>query len=464
MFSVAIVGGGWAGVYAAWRLTIDSGSIAADDVCLFEARGEPGGRTYTVKVDVGALGPLMVDIGAYRYSRAQHLPSDLIQHLNLSSACYQPSCMVDPELNATLYKIVDRMGNNAGYGLPIKLMVQQMTKAGVHFYMHHALTGIFETTSAEILKPKIVYLDRPPVELTFANGVRVRTQAVVLNMPRKTMQHLNPNSLPFQTKLGSIILRDCFPCPGINFEQPKVYAIYEDPWWLTKLGIKEGTFDSSAEDPPLLGRYHDGPVHRASNGSIGAGALEVVYTESPVHPEVNWYYKYQWNFTDPLDISRDHEFRMTLHKRLMEYHHSLFSARAINISTVASPVAIVLAYWDVQNSGFLTAPVNSKFHRQMPQCPMETCLDGISDEQYVTAASAPTGGKFNVFVANNDFTLNGYHGDKCCWAENSLTAVEKILHDDFQLPQPTWLDSKYYQEVVLMLKMKQLRQSTGLVV
>merc|ERR1712048_1070026 len=116
-------------------------------------------------------------------------------------------------------------------------MVEKMKRAGVRFYMRHALTGIFGETSAPEGLPG--QLRNSTVQLLFANGARVQATAVVLNLPRKIMQRLHPDSLPFKTKLGKLLLRDCTPCPGVKFEQPKVYAIYEDPWWLTKLGISE---------------------------------------------------------------------------------------------------------------------------------------------------------------------------------------------------------------------------------
>ena len=34
---LAVVGAGWGGAYSAWRLSVDTGTIPASDVCVFEA-------------------------------------------------------------------------------------------------------------------------------------------------------------------------------------------------------------------------------------------------------------------------------------------------------------------------------------------------------------------------------------------------------------------------------------------
>ncbi|KAH8053890.1 flavin containing amine oxidoreductase [Aureococcus anophagefferens] len=90
---VAVVGGGWAGLYTAYRL-----APTTPNLCLFEARHKTGGRTYSVREEHN----LTIDIGAYRFGRDMHLPGDLIRFdLNLSTRCYQPDCGLDPEFNTT---------------------------------------------------------------------------------------------------------------------------------------------------------------------------------------------------------------------------------------------------------------------------------------------------------------------------------------------------------------------------
>ena len=118
-----------------------------------------------------------------------------------------------------------------------------------------------------------------------AGGAIAHADAVLLNLPRAAIERLDPASVlfvPDHSDLSVQILRNCTPCqgPGGAVEthlDVKVYAIYDDPWWLTKLHILEGTFNATEADPVLVGRYHDGPVRHGPSGDIvGPGALEVV--------------------------------------------------------------------------------------------------------------------------------------------------------------------------------------------
>ena len=50
--------------------------------------------------------------------------------------------------------------------------------------------------------------------------------------------------------------------------------------------------------------------------------------------------------------------------------------------------------------------------------------------------------------ANNDYAWTGFHDVPCCWAEQSLKSVERTLHKAWALPQPEWLDGKYWAELI----------------
>lgn len=54
--SEVVIGGGWSGVYFAYR-RLDEPSYDASRLCLFEASGRIGGRTYSVRdeLDVSCL-------------------------------------------------------------------------------------------------------------------------------------------------------------------------------------------------------------------------------------------------------------------------------------------------------------------------------------------------------------------------------------------------------------------------
>ena len=396
----AVVGGGWAGVYAAWRLTVDAKSVPASELCLFEARSAVGGRTYSVSVDSGD-DALIIDVGAYRFGRDQHLPGDLItKRLNISVACYQPDCAPEPLMKQTLYKVVDAEGRNAGYVTPIRAMLTELVAAGVRVFYKYELTGVYRTGTYASTGAGL--------SLHFAGGAVASASAVLLNLPRAALHRLDPASAvfpPSNTSLAYSVLRSCIPCNGGDLATEeriglKVYAVYDDPWWVSKLNMTEGTFKAIEDGlPPLVGRYHDGPVLRrgsgAPGGQFGPGALEVVYTYSVATPQVAWYLPFApRRADDPLVVTTDPALLAPLHARLMAYHAHAFAARGLKTSDVPPMSKAVLGVWTSDPLAALTNPESSRFD-VMPipfapgACQAEPCLAGVTPQQYVAAVDTP---------------------------------------------------------------------------
>ena len=202
----AVVGGGWAGVYAAWRLVVDSATVSPADLCLFEARAAVGGRTDSVGGGQGDEA-LTIDVGAYRFGKEQHLPGDLILgHFGLPVSCYEPDCAADPKFNMTLYKIVDKHGRNAGYATPIRRMVRELVDAGARLHYGHELTGIYDAPAGGAGGLQ---------ELHFAGGALAQARRVLLNLPRPAIGRLDPASSVFpadRRAQGWTLLRNCTPC------------------------------------------------------------------------------------------------------------------------------------------------------------------------------------------------------------------------------------------------------------
>lgn len=436
------VGAGWAGVYAAWRLAVDAAAVRPEDLCLFDARGEFGGRTYSVHVPVGGGKPLVVDVGAYRFAKEMHLPGDLIRHLNLSCQCYKPSC--GKEEGVVLYRIVDASNNSAGYNAAMRSMIDQMLAAGSRLFLGHALTAILEWESESTGRIG----EKPPMRLLFSNNVSVKARAALLNLPRRTIQGLRSDSLMFRRPLSRTLLRRCVPGSIKGF---KVYAVYKEPWWATRLNLTEGYFSDVSRHAPFIGRYHDGAIRRLAGGHLGAGALEVLYTYTQAaNGSFDWYLQYRQNLTDPLTLSENPELLSVLHARLMAYHASNFLQRGINSSTIALPVKVVMGFWDSfrATSSFLSnpEPINL-FHDKRPG-EQGKCLQNVSAGEYISTVSAPTQGgarEYDIFLANNDYYYEGLSGAGCCWAENSLKPMEKLLRDRFELRRPAWLNESYYE-------------------
>lgn len=438
--STAVVGGGWAGVYAAWRLVVDEPTVRPADMCLFEARAAVGGRTYTVEID-----GLTLDIGAYRFGERMHLPADLINnHFKLPTQCYEPSCGRDAEKNQTLYRIVDQQNNSAGYATPVRRMLSELAARGARVYYNHQLTGLYKVADS-------AGMAQPPVALHFAGGAVATASAVLLNLPRTSIKRLDPASVifgsdsmapPFQ------ILRNCTPCEGLSSFQMKVYALYDEPWWITKLNLLEGTFTSANVSPPLVGRYHDGPYTRDSVGAPkGPAALEAVYTSTLDFPEIAWYLPFAKSPTsEPLTITSDPELLEAVHRRLMDYHKAAFAAKGFNASDVPRMPRVALGVWTTDDFAMLPAPLSANMSSMLHTgtCPAERCLEGFTPAAYNTLVGQPNP-QFSVHIANNDYAWTGEDNVQCCWAEQSLRSVERTLHNAWGLAKPLWLDAKYYE-------------------
>ena len=239
----AVVGGGWAGVYTAWRLTVDSGHLRGDQVCIFEASARWGGRTVTVRE-----GDLNLDIGAYRFDNTQHLPADLIYGpLNLTSRCYLDGCEREPdEFNLTLRVLVDRhTGEAAGYITPIEEMLRSMRAIGVATYLEQRLSAVHDALDGEM-------------QLVWSDGLDTVCKAVMLNLPRNALLSLDARSIVF-SRVSPVTAR-LLRCTNENEpdEIIKVYALYEEAWWRTWLGLRGGIYypAPTPTGPQLFIRYH----------------------------------------------------------------------------------------------------------------------------------------------------------------------------------------------------------------
>jgi len=258
--------------------------------------------------------------------------------------------------------------------------------------------------------------------------------------------------------LATTILRNCTPCqaggggvPAESHMDVKVYAVYDDPWWLTKLGLQQGAFSDVSTSPPLVGRYHDGPVHRDLSGKpVGPGALEAVYTFSLMHPQIRWYVPFVRDLAgEPLTITTDSALVEPLHAKLMAFHTAAFAAKGLNASQVPPPKQVVLGVWTTDKLALLPSPTSSNMHAMIKsdRCPEESCLAGVTPTQYNSIISTPNPER-RIHLANNDYTYTGFHNVPCCWAEQSLRSVERTLHTAWALPRPSWLNAAYWQQVV----------------
>lgn len=223
--SLAVIGAGWGGAYIAWRLAVDTPTINASDVCVFEANGRVGGRILSLK-GLPSFADLAVDVGGYRFQETQKLPADLVwKALKLNTACYDWNCAAQCE-GTTCYVIKDAYGNNAGYATPIETMLTQLEEAGagrqvffasrliaVHksqagqapsastltFGDGSTVTADSRVASAQHGSPRRV-ASSSLKSRTFASRARA---AVVLNMPGNAIEGLSNDSVVLNGTLGA---------------------------------------------------------------------------------------------------------------------------------------------------------------------------------------------------------------------------------------------------------------------
>ena len=144
-----MVGAGWGGAYLAWRLSVDTKTSDASNVCVFEAKGRVGGRIRHIFLrDLPHFGDLTVDVGGYRFQETQKLPADLVfSALKLETACYDYSCQANCEgtvSSATCHVIKDAYGNNRGCATVIERMLGEVEDAGAgtQVYFGALLTAV----------------------------------------------------------------------------------------------------------------------------------------------------------------------------------------------------------------------------------------------------------------------------------------------------------------------------------
>ena len=432
--SLAVVGAGWGGAYAAWRLAVDTSTIDASKVCVFEANGRVGGRIYSLR-GLPGFADLAVDVGGYRFQETQKLPADLVWNaLKLATACYDWNCTAQCE-GTTCYVIKDAYGNNAGYATGIEAMLTELEDAGAgrQVYFASRLTSLDAAP----------HVSQSASQLTFANGRSVTADKVVLNLPGNALEGLDQSSLIFGASNRTETLLDSVYTFGMN----KVYAWYDDAWWNTKLKLMEGYFDQNkplAYPAPLEGRYHDGPqrcvigkdtagvpVYSGSKvkGGNCSGALEVYYGRAQ-----SYYQRLMSSLLQPLTVitqgQGEHEKAIDdVHAHLMAYHADQLKAVGVDPSKVPKPKTIVLSNWIPD--GKYTPGIGSLWDGNKR---------ATDEERKVVRKPLPS---HEVYVVNQDY---GYQSG---WAVGSLTMAEKVLQAELGVPMPTWLDKKWYQANVV---------------
>ena len=291
--------------------------------------------------------------------------------------------------------------------------------------------------------------------LRWKDGGSTVADSVLLNLPRHALNRLSRDSLLFTD--GRPLARALYNCSRetsqANYSAEasvKVYLVYEDAWWRTRLGLVQGEVHAPS-DPPIYIRYHDGPV-RCGEGAAPAcaGALLVQYTHS-LEAGGGFYMPFRASKSTPLTVLRGEasELPGLLHRKLLQMHAARLADAGIAPRSLAEPAAVVLGFWPHARDEILhPAPDPLSFstaHGALPQC-----LHGATSASYSEATRQPVVGR-SLSVANNDWWLEESSVDLIApyWAEVSLRVAERVLHDQLGLARPAWLNAAYYRKSVL---------------
>ena len=462
--AVAVVGSGWAGTYAAWRL-----QEAGHSVCLFEAYHRPGGRTYSTELD-----GFTVDAGAYRFAGDMHLPSDLIDALHLQSECYDPTCQdedvrgeVQWPYRQPLKKIVGFDGRHRGYGAALSAMLGRFEGLGGRMFLGAELVGIEQHRRHGDWLLEFNSTGAVPLPAT-----RWRGRRALLNLPRSRLAALKlAERLPERWPAMQCTDRALPSNITEGATTTKVYALYEDAWWVRMLNLLRGVRENLTQLPVAI-HYHDGEVLCSSGLDAGGqplwrparhtsqrdrcrGVLQVFYRHSqscPVafpHCMDFWAALPRRNLSDPLTVSEEAALRRAVHEKLIAIHYDQLKVHFSEeeIRAIEEPTSVAYSVWYHQGTfpagdrGLLSGPQDVIFDQDGPKC---GSIQEYEDKVYGVGAFRDSG----LHVANNDFAIierSSWHGP---WAEQPLVAAEKILAEAFDLPRPAWLNKTYYDRFI----------------
>jgi len=363
--------------------------------------------TYSVR-GLPVLEDIGIDLGAYRYQKVQEIITVLIEdRLGLPHKCYDPA-------NCSTHIIVDQNGVHVGFLRGIEALLKQLeSRAGNPIFTGYQLV-------------KVDRGDVRALKLIFANGQIVETDKLLLNIPSGALMALDPSSIIFTHATEQV--KHYLGCP-ISIDSCKYYVVYNDAWWLTKLGNNTGNFTTpNGTTPPISGRYNDGGVK-----CIGAncrGALLVFYR---FQQDVPFYAEYQANLSDPFTLlqpgsDRNGQLLTATHKALMDFHREAFEKIGINPDTIPPPELGLLGFW------LQTSLPNPGVH-----------LLNSSDSDAPKLIIKPLN-DFDIFVANEAWPpFSEYAG----WAEGALILAERTLHHNLGLEKPSWISTSYYNDKIV---------------
>jgi uncharacterized membrane protein YgcG len=397
-------------LYTALRL-VDTGTVAASAICIFEITGRVGGRIMSLR----GLGPeedLVVDVGAYRtwpeYTPISH--ALITDYLGLPVHCYDPG-----DVPCAKFNIAAEVGSDrkAGFATFVEEMMKRLVNAGARYFPNYELKAIAQASAPA---------DK---QLTFGNGAQAVASKLILNMPqRPLLKVLRASSLP----MGALDSGSFGALHTVATEiVTKVYLYYSDAWWVNDLGLTSGTFELSgdATEMEVKGRYHDGDVKCDANGQNCHGFLQATYAHDFAGATSMYLRRFQNDHESPATIvgSADPEganFLQHAHDRVVYYHkyvgaasddrYTAFQVRNLDSQT-SPPEFAVIAHWNIATPG-----AGGGWH-------------GWTNLDHTDRALDPLG-SYGIHLVNEAFSF--VQG----WAEGSLQQADTVLKDYFGVDHP----------------------------
>lgn len=485
---VGIIGAGPGGVYYAWRISVDTKSVAPADVCIFERSQRVGGRTHTL-YEQGPNKDLTVEVGAYRFCSTMHNASRTAADGAVACAdCEMCMPMMANLIQKKLgfrtegygssfdgmVKIVNRTtGRNAGLSAYPDRLAELARAAGVRFFFGYHLDSL-DVSAA----PATTALTFAKTALMPAGANVSVAGKVLLNTPLMPTARIVRNSPTLKAHFvgGKYpdFLRTPFPYRHIKF-----YVHYNWAWW-RQLGLTHGDFsyylpdesdpvDSfdnrgsaemcnagttrplmscSSDTMPLEGRYHDGDFRcddGVLNGTKCRGFIEATYTSDGVHPSnVTYFYTRQTAYdpspfihVDAESSSDGGELLARVHARLIAKHKPLLAKSGLLAKANATlPTNAVLSMWDPRSPGFGAGTHGMQTSSVFGGVYGPGAAKGsVPDLTYHPFKTLPT-----LYIANEAF----HPAD---WGEGSLEMAENAAAHSFNVPRPDWLGVEDYKLV-----------------
>jgi monoamine oxidase len=362
-----------------------------------------------------------------RSAEAYQFISDAFGYYSLSTNWNAAEAMQEVFLDFT--QNPDYKTLSEGMGALPEALAKRVTALGGQIVLNTRLASFEAPTEGEIVTAELVN-ERGPFQ--------VQAKALVLNLPRRSLQLLAPTrsfDLPGDESLRRLF-DSATPTPAF-----KLFMFFEQRWW-EPLGITKGR---SICDLPIRQTYYFAPdappVGPVPNWGLLMASYDderaVDYWQGLVPPEDQWpkgrkeLHEALIELTRRMGVGGEEgcvvpEPPPNLHKAtdLMITHalDQLALLHGIPVSKIPPPVVGAFADWTFD-------PFGGGWNFWQPQ---------VDVREAMTKIKQPLGAGRNVYVVGEAYS--GVQG----WIEGAVSATEVVLQKHLGLPWPKWMPTDVY--------------------